>query len=219
VADSGGSNHTTGFNTAFHGPTHTTLIHELSFKIKPFGLPGNQRVGFAWSSMETKKLNPISPFKETGPMLMKMAPKVLNALAPYLPYETELDNVMLYYNFDQYLYTEADDPTQGIGLFGRFGWARENVNPVNYFYSIGVGGKGVIPERDNDTFGVGYYFIDLSNDLPYMFHSEQGVELFYNIEIAPWLHITPDLQIIANPGGTEKHDCSLVYGLRMQMNL
>ena len=219
VADSEGDNHTTGFDTTFHGPTHTTLIHELDFKIKPFGLPGNQRVGFAWSSMETKKLNPISPFKETGPLLLKYAPKLLNTLKPYLPFDTEPDNVMLYYNFDQYLYTEANDPTQGIGLFGRFGWARENVNPVNYYYSIGVGGKGVIPERDNDTFGVGYYFIDLSNDLPYMFHSEQGVELFYNIEITPWLHFTPDLQIIANPGGTDEHDCSLVYGFRFQMDL
>lgn len=219
VADSEGSNHVTGFDTTFHGPTHMTLIHELAFKIKPCDLPGNQRVGFAWSSKETPKLNPISPFKETGPMLIKYAPKVLDLLGPYLPYEKEPDNVMLYYNFDQYVYTEKDDPTQGVGLFGRFGWARENVNPVNYFYSIGVGGKGIIPERDNDTFGVGYYFVDLSNDLPYMFHSEQGVELFYNIEITPWLHFTPDLQVIANPGGTDKNDCSIVYGFRVQMNL
>jgi len=219
AADSEGKNSTTGFDTTFHGPTHTTVIHEWAFKVKPFGLPGNQRVGFAWSSKETHKLNPISPFKETGPFLMKYAPKLLETLSPYLPYESSPDNVTLYYNFDQYLYTEADDPTQGVGVFGRFGWAREDVNPVNYFYSIGLGGKGIIPNRDNDTLGIGYYFVDLSNDLPYMFHSEQGVECYYNIEVAPWLHISPDLQVIVNPGGTDDHDVSLVYGLRMQMNL
>ncbi len=219
VADSEGDNRTTGFDTTFHGPTHSTLIHELAFKVKPFGLAGNQRVGFAWSSKETKKLNPISPFKESGPLLLKYAPEMLDLLGPYLPYETEPDNVMLYYNFDQYVYQEKEDPTQGIGLFGRFGWARENVNPVNYFYSLGVAGKGIISGRDNDTCGVGYYFIDLSNDLPPVFHSEQGVELFYNVEITPWLHVTPDLQVIVNPGGTDDNDVSLVYGLRMQMNL
>ena len=219
VADSQGSNHTTGFETAFHGPTSSTVIHELDFKIKPFGLPGDQRVGFAWSSLDAPKLNPISPFKETGPLLMKYAPDILETLGPYLPHKTVPDNVMLYYNFDQYLYTEKDDPTQGIGLFGRFGWARPNTNPVNYYYSIGVGGKGIIPDRDNDTFGVGYYYVDLSNDLPPAFFSEQGVECFYNIQIAPWLHISPDLQIIMNPGGTSQHETSLVYGFRMQIDL
>jgi len=219
AADSEGSNATTGFDTTFHGPTHTTVIHEWSVKIKPFDLPGTQRVGFAWSSKEFAHLNPISPFKETGPFLMKYAPKVLDLLSPYLPYDHSPDNVMLYYNFDQYLYTEADDPNQGVGMFGRFGWARDDVNPVNYFYSIGLGAKGIVPTRDNDTCGVGYYHLDLSNDLPYMFHSEQGVECYYNIEIAPWLHITPDLQVIMNPGGTDDNDVSVVYGMRMQMNL
>lgn len=219
VTDSEGRNKTTGFETAFHGAVNTTVIHEWDFKIKPFDMPGTQRVGFAWSSMDTNKLYPVSPFRETGPLLMKYAPAMLEFLQPYLPYDQNPDNVMLYYNFDQYLYTEAEDPTQGVGIFGRFGWARENANPVNYFYSFGVGGKGIIPDRDNDTFGVGYYFIDLSNDLPPAFHSEQGVELFYNVEITPWLHLTPDFQIIMNPGGTDAHDVSLVYGLRLQMNL
>ena len=66
---------------------------------------------------------------------------------------------------------------------------------------------------------MGYYHINLSGDMPSMFHSEQGVEAYYNIEITPWLHITPDIQVIANPGGTESNDCSFVWGIRMQMNL
>ncbi len=219
IADSHGKPSTTGFNTAFHSPTGTTLINELAFKIKPFGLAGNQRVGFAWSSKDFQHLNPMSPFKETGPLLMKHAPKLLEKLAPYLPYDSAPDNVMVYYNFDQYVYTLEDDPTQGIGLFGRFGWARDDVNPVNYFYSIGMGGKGLIPNRANDTYGVGYFYADLSNELPPMFHSEQGVECYYNIEITPWLHISPDLQFIVNPGGTSANDVAIVYGMRVHMSL
>jgi porin len=143
----------------------------------------------------------------------------VNKIMPFLPKRTNGDNVMVYYNFDQYLYTEEEDPNQGIGVFGRFGWARQDVNPVAHFYSIGIGGEGVIPERDEDTMGIGYYFMDLSNELPRQFHSEQGVEAYYNIEITPWMHLSPDLQVIVNPGGTDEHDVAVVGGLRLQMNL
>jgi porin len=170
--------------------------------------------------MEFPKLQPISPFKETGPLMINLLGLDLaSEVVSYLPHKTSLDNVMVYSNFDQYLYTEQEDPTQGIGLFGRFGWARDDVNPINYFYSLGVGGKGVIPTRDNDTCGIGWYYLDLSNDLPFPFHSEQGIECYYNIEIAPWLHVTPDIQVIKDPGGTSAYDCAWVAGLRVQMNL
>ncbi len=220
VADSEGRATTTGFETTFHGPTHTTVIHEWDFKVKPFGLQGDQRVGFVWSSKEFPELQPITPFRQTGPFLLKVVgPRIFNKMAKLLPYKYKPDNVAVYYNFDQYLYAEKDDPSQGVGLFGRFGWARQDVNAVSHFYTIGVGGKGILPERDSDTFGVGYYFVDLSNDLPYWLNSEQGVEMYYNIQITPWLHITPDLQVIVDPGGSHEHNTSLVYGLRMQMDL
>jgi porin len=109
-------------------------------------------------------------------------------------------------------------------LFGKFGWSPGEVNPVESFYSLGVGGRGVIPTRDRDRFGVGYYMLNLTEDLPAFVgaNAEQGVELFYNIEIAPWLHITPDLQVIIDPGGatdSRAREPAIVYGLRMQMNL
>ncbi|MBN1491839.1 MAG: carbohydrate porin, partial [Phycisphaerae bacterium] len=221
VADSSGRAKTTGFETAFHGPADTTVIHEWSFKIKPFDQPGTQRVGFCWSSKDFPTVQPKEPFKSTAGLAIQMlgldnALKVVGLLADF---ENGKDNVMVYYNFDQYLYTEANDPTQGIGLFGRFGWARQDVNKPAHFYSIGMGGKGVVPDRDHDTCGLAYYFLDLSNDLPSVFHSEQGIECYYNFEVTPWMHITPDLQIIVNPGGTDFNDVAVVYGLRMEMNL
>lgn len=197
VADTQGRAKTTGFETTFHGDTNDTVIHEWSFKVKPFGLDGHQRVGFATSCMDFPKVS--SP--------------------PGGPPKTADSNCMIYYNFDQYLWTESEDSTQGVGVFGRFGWARQDVNAASHFYSLGVGGKGIIPTRDKDTFGLGYYFMDLSNDLPPMMHSEQAIECFYNIQITPWLHISPDLQVVINPGGSDAHDVALVYGLRMHFDL
>lgn len=221
IADTDGRAKTTGFETAFGGDVNTTVIHEWAFTINPFDLPGHQRIGFVWTCKDASKVRPNEPFGSTGTLAVKLlgpdlANKVVNTLATF---DGAGDNTLIYYNFDQYLYTEQDDPTQGIGVFGRFGWARQEVNPVAHFYSAGVGGKGVIPTRDKDTFGIGYYYLDLSNRLPDQFHSEQGVECYYNIEITPWLHVSPDLQIIANPGGTDFNDVALVYGFRMTMDL
>ena len=87
---------------------------------------------------------------------------------------------------------------------------------------LGVGGKGVLPRRDRDTFGLGYYHLNMADSLPDVLGlaAEQGVELFYNIEIKPWLHLTPDLQVIVDPGaGFGDRDTAIVYGLRLEMNI
>lgn len=220
VLDSDGSAKRTGFDTAFHGPANTTVVKEISAHVKPFGLDGNQRVGVLLTNKDMQHHQPVSPFRQTGPLLYNlMGAKLFGKVAKLLPYETSSSNCGMYYSFDQYLYQEAEDPSQGVGLFGRFGWARQSVTPIAHFYSMGVGGKGVLPERDRDTFGVGYFYSDLSNDLPYWFHSEQGIEAYYNIQVTPWLHISPDLQVIVNPGGTGEKDVAVVYGMRFQISL
>jgi hypothetical protein len=59
----------------------------------------------------------------------------------------------IYYNFDQYLYEANKGAGEGIGLFGRSGASDGNPNFMHCFYSLGIGGKGVIwpfqrPVRD-----------------------------------------------------------------------
>ena len=45
---------------------------------------------------------------------------------------------------------------------------------------------------------------------------EQGIEIYYEAEIAPWLHVTPDLQIV-DPG-LSASDTAVIFGLRVNMN-
>lgn len=220
VADSQGRADTTGFETTFHGPTHTTVLHEWGFKVKPFEKEGNYRVGFVWSSMEYPHFTPKTPFRQTGPLLMSvLGLDTMSKIAPLLPTAESPDNIALYANFDQWVWNESGDPQQGLGVFGRFGWARADVNPVEFFYSAGVSDTGLIPKRDKDVLGIGFFHASLSDNLPAVFAQETGVECYYSIEIAPWLHISPDLQIIVDPGGTDRYDTSIVYGIRMQANL
>jgi porin len=78
----------------------------------------------------------------------------------------------------------------------------------------------MIPTRDNDSFGIGYYYLDLSNSLPEAIQrrseDEKGIEIFYNIAVTPWLHITPDLQII-DPARSNV-DTTVVAGVRVVMD-
>ncbi len=110
----------------------------------------------------------------------------------------------VYYNFDQFLYETDKSAGKGFGLFARFGASEGNPNPSKYFYSIGFGGKGVIPGRAFDQFGIGYYYDSIENPTlqtkrfgtQSFLRDEWGFEAFYNVALTPWLLLTPDVQVI-----------------------
>jgi porin len=73
----------------------------------------------------------------------------------------------IYWSTWQYLYIEqlgnrpidllnGEPDQQGVGFFMRFGIADKETNPLEWAVSGGIGGRGLIPTRDNDTFGIGY---------------------------------------------------------------
>lgn len=130
------------------------------------------------------------------------------------------DSWSLMYNMHQYVYTEEQDETQGFGFFGRLGTADDKTSSIANFYGGGLGGKGMIDGRDNDTWGIGYFYTQLSNELGSAitrnFGDSQGVEIFYNIEISKWMHITPDFQII-HPS-SERVDTTYIAGLRAKID-
>jgi porin len=205
-----------GFNTWLDQPYGTTTGGEVDVKVRPFRLPGNIRLGGVWSNKHFFDLAQDRRLLIEDFVLGRTPEKVDGSYA-------------LYGNFDQYVYMEDEETKQGLGLFGRLGFAPERTNVLNWFYSLGVGGKGVVPRRDEDTFGVGYYFAEVSDDftkgpiLPNL-NPEQGIEAYYNIQLTPWMQLTPDLQCIINPAVASMlphraadRRFSLVLGGRLQM--
>jgi porin len=87
---------------------------------------------------------------------------------------------------------------EGFGLFARAGLADQDTNPTRWSASAGVGGRGMIPTRDNDTFGVGYYYTSIQRarigGLLGIQAQGQGFEAFYNVAITPAAHLTFDAQ-------------------------
>jgi porin len=62
--------------------------------------------------------------------------------------------------------------------------------------------------------------MSISDHVPEILNAqkEQGVELFYNLEVTPWLHIAPNLQVLLDPNGSDRRGTALVYGLRTQVS-
>jgi porin len=178
-----------------------------------FGLTGHQLVGGGYSNREVAKLDQRIGFALENRSL-----------------ETQDGTWAVYYNFDQYLY--EPEPGRGVGLFGRFGASDGDANPLHYFFSIGVGGTGMISARPYDRFGIGYYYLDVRSPTitgPLRTRSflrdEWGFEAFYNVAITPWLLLTPDIQVIGpaqkqrflSLTSREDVDTAVVLGFRVQI--
>jgi porin len=197
AVDADGTIDESGFDTVLNG--NTSFASELGIDTAFLEKPGRQLFGFSWSNKEYQ-----STLQD---------PRILAPASGIVP-STEDDAWAFYYNFDQFLITDPNDPSQGWGVFGRFGLSDGKANYIHRFYSAGVGGTGIIPGRDHDRFGVGYYYLQLTDNRLGLFtdDSEQGVEVFYNIAVTPWFELTADLQMVDGAGRFS--DSAVIGGLR-----
>ena len=213
--------------------------------IKPFGLVGHQLLGFVWSNKERLSLQQdpdnIARFllvrrferlADPGPILRRILERFFpSLLVPVQPANTTDNTWAVYYNFDQFLWSPKGDPKSGIGAFFRFGISDGIANPVKYAYNVGLGGKGIVPGRPMDTFGVGWARTQLSsNFVPFLrqrlnlgLDKEDAVEMYYNFSVTKWLNATLDLQVIDpalnkfldSSGRLQNMSTSVVGGLRI----
>ena len=189
VVSANGKASTAGFDD-FHG-----ALFDVEGRVRTefFGLSGHQLVGAVYSN---KKFTSLDQRLDAGIEGAALA--------------TKRDTWAVYYNFDQFLYETDKNAGTGVGVFGRFGASEGQPIPVQYFYSVGISGKGLIPSRDLDRFGIGYYYMSIRNptlQIPIVgtrsfLRDEWGFEAFYNIALTPWLLMTPDVQVI---GPSQKH--------------
>ena len=163
-----------------------TFAGEGQVRTDFFGLTGHQLFGAIFSNRKFSSLDQNARFIfENGAL------------------EGKKGSWSVYYNFDQYVYEPEKASGEGIGVFGRFGASDGDPNFMHFFYSLGIGGKGVIPNRVSDQYGLGFYYIDVNSPtLEGLFQSikllrdEYGFEAFYNFAITPWLQFTPDIQVV-----------------------
>jgi porin len=166
---------------------------EVKVKSNFFGLPGEQHVGGVWKHHQLTNLS----FNEPPPGVYP---------EPTVPGSPTLWNShTIYTGFDQFLKTFKEDQRRGWGLFGRASLSDGNPTPVRYFVSAGLGGDSLLRSGRNDTWGIAWYYVGASTEFGVVPravfdpHDGTGVEAFYNIQVTPWLTVTPDVQYI-QPG-------------------
>ena len=221
-----------------------SLLASGKVTIKPFGLVGHQSVGGMWSNKSRLSLiqDPSNLARlliderfprlgDPGPILRRILERFFpQLLVPTRPANREDDTWLVFYGFDQYFWHPGGDQKRGIGMFFNFGASDGKANPVKYSYNMGIGGKGVVPGRPHDTFGVGWARTELSNNfLPFLRQAldlgldrEDAVEMFYNAQLTRWLNMSLDLQVIdpalkkaLGSSGLRNVDTAVVGGVRM----
>lgn len=203
--DAEGSSTEDGFDTAFKDGTVFSLEGRVATNF--FDLGGHQTLGGTYSDRNFVSL-------EQDPRILL---NILPRFRGMVPVARADDSWSVYYSFDQYLWQNEGEDGTGIGVFGRFGWADEDTSPVEWFVSLGIGGKGVIPGRENDSFGIGYFTVGASDEFPAFIDVDEGegFEIYYNIAVTNWLNITPDIQVIEP--AVKRLDTAVVLGLRTKI--
>lgn len=220
VVDSEGGAGTAGFDTVF--TKGTTLSQEWDLTLRPFEQKGTYRLGFLYTDKN------VSTY-EADPRTL------LARLLGLVPRNNRDDNWTIYGNFDQALWTIDAKEGRSVGVFFRFAVAPDDRNAIDQFYSLGIGGKGAIPGRAHDRFGVGWTYSHISSELKSALRvlgadptNEQAIELFYNFELTPAAHLTADLQFVLDPFGLgdpartspdfDNRDLAIAGGLRLQLD-
>ena len=127
---------------------------------------------------------------------------------------THRNNYGFYAGFEQKLTDRFDDKSGGLSLFSQFGYARNSINDVPYYYGGGLVFKGITQNRKDDSVGLAFGWHQFDKALHNLENrtSEKVVELFYKIQLTKFLFIQPDIQYIIKPSGSEKNAFAL--GLR-----
>lgn len=193
IADAQADKRETGFNTAFHKEDYFIYMAETG--ITPHldsakgPLQGAYRLG-VWYNPQ--------------PLMHSEADNTCR------------DNAGIYISCDQMVIRENADDMQGLGVFCRYGYAPSRGSDITNFYSAGLQYQGLFCGRDKDVLGLGFAHGTFSDsaDSTYTNDYESVTELYYNARLTSWMHITPSVQYVSNPGGDKTISDAVVVGVR-----
>jgi len=169
------------------------------------GLPGTYKIGFWFDTAAF----PDQRYDTTGTSLA----------SPYSNGMPRMDshNFSFYGVADQMVWRPDPESPRSLNAFVRVMGGPSSQNLISFSVNSGLNLKAPLPERDDDTFGVGFGVAKVSGAArgfdqdtntfgtsPFLVPlrgSEVFLEVTYQIQVTPWLQIQPDFQYIFNVGG------------------
>lgn len=207
-------------NLATHAFDSVNLYGVAILSYKVGDLPGRFMPQFNWTNKS--KIDLGSPFGQLSQAQIPQAVGVLlgSSSTEGLPINFKSQSWGTIANFSQYLFVMEDSaaitqklksgqPLNGIGVFGRFGYAPPETNTVTLDGSVALVAYGLIDFRKYDSFGVGFYYNAISHNLKDSINQltagtatvedEKGIEIFYDFAITPAIRLIPSYQHIWDP--------------------
>ena len=175
-------------------------------------------MGFSWSNKDRFSLeqHPTNLARlllqdrfprlgDPGPILEEILARFFpGLLEPAAPANRKNSTWSVSYAADQYFWQPKGDAKHGLGAFLSVGASDGNPNPIKWAFLAGIGGKGVVPGRLDDSFGIGVSRTQFSSAfIPFLrenlnlgLEHEDALEMYYNVAITGWLTATADIQVI-----------------------
>jgi porin len=199
----------TGLDNAFEDGV--TFSPGIIFPAKYFGKTAKHSFGGAITTKEYTPFDAIRQIVIPGP--------------PLDPIEPQDGSWSVNYVFRQYIVERGK--RDGWGFFSQVAFADQATSPITTFFDAGLGGNGLFEARPHDDFGIAYAYTELSNDFEDNIdllalgrdplRAEHQVELFYNLHLFAWPHVTGDLQVIRPT--LKSADTAIVPGVNLRVIL
>ena len=141
----------------------------------------------------------------------------------------------LYTGFNQQVTRHADDVNRGLSVFYSLGLGDQRSNYLHWSTSTGIRYRGLFDARPDDWLGLGVSVVKLSdrykdnqrylnqmsgisdyhdpNYRPVPGHSVTA-ELYYRVNVTPWLQLQPGLQYWHHPAGVNETQDAWVTALK-----
>jgi len=107
--------------------------------------------------------------------------------------------------------------SEKAGVFARVAWGNDEVYEVEQFYSVGLSLNGILPNREDDTLGIGVAAL-VPNDRLKESSTEWHFEAYYRAQVGENLAVTPDLQLVLNPHGNSNNDRIIAAMLKAEFS-
>ncbi|GJQ28140.1 MAG: porin [Phycisphaerae bacterium] len=117
---------------------------------------------------------------------------------------------------EQALWTTGEEDERGVWVFVQAGWA--SAGDVERHCGGGVTWRGPCEQRPCDVVGLYVTWIDLADEAgtPYA-EDETAIEVYWKIALTGSVSVTPEVQVILNPGGDASLDDAVVGQVRFEV--
>lgn len=125
------------------------------------------------------------------------------------------------YILDQVLWADCCNSKRNVQLMSNWMIADGNPNFFRWSGNVTLQANGIIPGRENDGMGAGYFYNEISSNVKQLVspildvRNSQGMEIYYKAAVTPWFNLTADLQVFED--ANRAHKATVMPGLRANM--